>query len=410
MKKINGSKLFLAFLVLFNFFIQVPISVKANDNVCNILDGECTGKFNENIYPIYQVNPEIDLFYDVGLGFYVTTVLISSSGKQYYTPSVSDTTADIITVRHNIQFAEFLDSEKYYDVQIQFKIEGLTISSLDHFSLIDDNSTGHGTEFDHGSYGFDYDYEANSLTFNFKNLSGLTTITAIHLFFNINQTDALTFAATNIVVTDKTDSVLEEQEKEEQNNLLSSIIGWIQDILSAILNLPSLIYDKFIGVLTNIWNSIKNLPTLIANALKQFFENIVNAINKIQQWLTDLLNGIIQGLKDLFIPGDDYFKNYFDSLYYFFSEKLGILLLPFDILISLLEKFINLSSGDGIIHIPNIEFMGETLIPQFEYNLKADVTTLMGEYYDLYYLLTDVIIYSLLINFARIKFEEVVGG
>mgnify|MGYP003295845058 CR=1 FL=1 len=99
-----------------------------------------------------------------------------------------------------------------------------------------------------------------------------------------------------------------------------------------------------------------------------------------------------------------------NDIYKFFNDKLGILILPFDILISLLEKFSNLSSGDGIIHIPNIEFMNQTLIPQYDYNLKADVTNLMGEYYDLYYMITDVIIYSLLLNLARKKFEEVVGG
>lgn len=160
----------------------------------------------------------------------------------------------------------------------------------------------------------------------------------------------------------------------------------------------------------NIFTSITNLPSNIANSVKGFFDNIVNAVNKIQTWLVNLLDGIIQGLKSLFIPSDDYFKNYFDSLYDFFSEKLGILIMPLDILISLFENIMNLENGDGYIHVPNFEFMGVNLIPKTDYNLKVDVEKVLGNYYDMYYLLTDVIIYFMLFNMAKKKFEAIVGG
>lgn len=159
-----------------------------------------------------------------------------------------------------------------------------------------------------------------------------------------------------------------------------------------------------------IFTGITNLPTNIANSVKGFFDNIVNAVNKIQTWLVNLLDGIIQGLKSLFIPSDDYFKNYFDSLYDFFSEKLGILIMPIDILVSLFENIMNLDNGDGYIHVPNFEFMGVNLIPKTDYNLKVDVEKVLGNYYDMYYLLTDVIIYFMLFNMAKKKFETIVGG
>lgn len=160
----------------------------------------------------------------------------------------------------------------------------------------------------------------------------------------------------------------------------------------------------------NIFTGITNLPSNIANSVKGFFDNVVSTVNKIQTWLANLLDGIIQGLKSLFIPSDTYFKNYFDSLYDFFSEKLGILIMPVDILISLMNNITNLQNGDGYIHVPPFEFMGVNLIPKTDYNLKVDVEKVLGNYYDMYYLLTDVIIYYMLFNMAKKKFESIVGG
>lgn len=190
------------------------------------------------------------------------------------------------------------------------------------------------------------------------------------------------------------------------NNLAVEVSPTEEQILQDTNNKVGGIFET----VKNIFTGITNLPSNIANSVKGFFDNIVSAVNKIQTWLVNLLDGIIQGLKSLFIPSDDYFKNYFDSLYDFFSEKLGILIMPVDILISLMNNITNLQNGDGYIHVPPFEFMGVNLIPKTDYNLKVDVEKVLGNYYDMYYLLTDVIIYFMLFNMAKKKFESIVGG
>lgn len=85
------------------------------------------------------------------------------------------------------------------------------------------------------------------------------------------------------------------------------------------------------------------------------FGIITGGINSIGKWFQNLLTGILDGLKSLFIPDDGYFTSYFDELYTFFTEKLGVLLFPIDLFLDLLDRFINLEdNSSGLIHIPSI--------------------------------------------------------
>lgn len=80
----------------------------------------------------------------------------------------------------------------------------------------------------------------------------------------------------------------------------------------------------------------------------------------IWQTIKDLPGKFLDMLKSLFIPGNDYFSNWFNSMKTFFEEKLGFLVTPFDILFSFINNFLDLNDGDAIINIPNIT------VPNFE--------------------------------------------
>lgn len=153
----------------------------------------------------------------------------------------------------------------------------------------------------------------------------------------------------------------------------------------------------------NLFDGIMQLPDKIATSLKGFFDNVVESIN-------NLANTILEGIKNLFIPNDEYFSNYFDELYEFFTQKLGILMLPIDIIIDLFNGIMNINEGDGIIHIQEIKYMDVVLVQKQDYNLKNVIVEVMGNVYDIYYLFVDMILLSMVLNMARKKFDEIIGG
>lgn len=80
-------------------------------------------------------------------------------------------------------------------------------------------------------------------------------------------------------------------------------------------------------------------------------------------------NFIIDGLKGLFIPSDEYFKTYFDDLYSYFSDRFGFLSFPIDLLVRLIDLFANSSDRDCILTLPSFEISGEQLISEASFNL-----------------------------------------
>ena len=212
---------------------------------------------------------------------------------------------------------------------------------------------------------------------------------------------------------------VDEIDTTEQN--VSGILGFVKSIWEGITNLPGKITSGLSTFFSNVVNAVTNLP----NALKGFFDNIVNSItsmvtalkDKLQgvldgivNKLTDLGNFIINGLKGLFIPDNDFFSTYFDNLYDFFTEKLGVLIYPFTIIVRVLNCYANLGNGSGLINIPSYSFMGVNLWSSTTYDLKGAMSSILGSYYSIYYAFVDCIIIFLFINFCLKKFNSIVGG
>lgn len=161
--------------------------------------------------------------------------------------------------------------------------------------------------------------------------------------------------------------------------------------------------DDTKGFFETIIDAIIGLPQLFIDGLVSLFDTVVNAILS----LVDLL---LDGLKALFIPEDDYFSNYFDELYDFFSEKLGILFYPFDLLIRLVNYYLNIGKGSGMIYIPDININGWHIINSMSFDLQDTMSIALGSWYDLYYAFVDCVLVIALVNYARKMFDEVVGG
>lgn len=158
-----------------------------------------------------------------------------------------------------------------------------------------------------------------------------------------------------------------------------------------------------------IWETIKSIPGTIGT----FFDNLGT---KIGNFFKDLLDGILEGLKKLFIPEDDYFKNWFDDFKTYFEEKLGFIATPFTIIIDFVNSYLNLSSSnDIIIDVPDIS------VPNFEENKIISATTFnwsqtlrskqaLNTLWQLYLSFIDVYLILNFINLCESKYNRIFGG
>lgn len=123
-----------------------------------------------------------------------------------------------------------------------------------------------------------------------------------------------------------------------------------------------------------------------------------------------LVELILDGLKSLFVPEDGFFQNYFDEIQQWFSDRLGFLWTPFDIIIEVLERILNISFDEPIIKIPDIAepFTGQKLISQQEYNLNGLLENeILKNVHDIYFVCVDALIVFGLVNLTKKKIEEV---
>lgn len=123
-----------------------------------------------------------------------------------------------------------------------------------------------------------------------------------------------------------------------------------------------------------------------------------------------LIDLLIEGLKSLFVPEDGFFSEYFSELKDWFSDRLGFLWTPFDLIIEILNKMLNINFSEPIFHIPNIkEVVTDTLlISERDYNLNSLLENeIFKRVHDIYLLGVDAIIIFALINLAKVKIEEV---
>jgi len=126
-----------------------------------------------------------------------------------------------------------------------------------------------------------------------------------------------------------------------------------------------------------------------------------------------LITGLIDGIKSLFIPEGDFFSNWFNELWSFLQEKLGILLLPFTLIGDILTRFLSLSSGAYIISIPAVTMpiWGGTIIPATTFDFATLTSnSVIGNMHSIYLMVVDVIIIFALVNLAKKKYEEMMSG
>lgn len=93
----------------------------------------------------------------------------------------------------------------------------------------------------------------------------------------------------------------------------------------------------------------------------------------------------------------------------------GIIYYPFEVIIDFLTKFVNatnsMSSSSAVINIPELKFMGVTLIGQFTYDFNSLLTNdTLKTIHNIYLVVIDVMFSLMLVNLAKNTFAEIFGG
>lgn len=148
---------------------------------------------------------------------------------------------------------------------------------------------------------------------------------------------------------------------------------------------------------------------------KNIFERIGDILSFINPFSENffgkkLVELILEGLKSLFVPEEGFFSTYFDDLKNWFSDRLGFLWSPFDIVIEILNRILNINFSEPVIVIPEIQegFTGEKLISSQEYNLNDLLNNdIFNNIHNIYLVCVDAIILFALIHLAERKIEEV---
>lgn len=141
-------------------------------------------------------------------------------------------------------------------------------------------------------------------------------------------------------------------------------------------------------------------------------KEVVSYINPFSDnfFVYKLIDLLIEALKNLFIPGDEFFNNYFNELKEWFSNRFGFLAYPLDLVLDILNRILNINFTEPAFNIPEIKepITNTNLISatSFNFNTLLENSTLKTVH-DIYLILVDAVIIFALVNLAKLKFEEV---
>ena len=193
--------------------------------------------------------------------------------------------------------------------------------------------------------------------------------------------------------------------------------GWLGGLIDSIIEGINTVIEG----ISNVAQNIASLPSNIAGALRGFFQQVVSAVTSIGDQITNALttlgNFLIDGLKQLFIPSDGYFESVANDLSTFFSARLGLLLYPFDFLVSLGDRIAGLQTSEPTCTIPEIAYTdsddnkyvlieGQTLNV---YELVGRNDIIIGMH-QIYLTVMDGIIAFTLMALCWKRFDHIIGG
>lgn len=148
---------------------------------------------------------------------------------------------------------------------------------------------------------------------------------------------------------------------------------------------------------------------------KNIFQKLLDILSYINPFSENffvykLIELLLDMLKSLFIPSDDFLGTFFNDLYNWFCDRLGFLSYPLQLVVNILTRISNINFSEPILDIPNIPepFTGELLVHATKFNFNDLLNNnILKTVHDIYFVLIDAVIIFALVNLAKRKFEEV---
>lgn len=184
-----------------------------------------------------------------------------------------------------------------------------------------------------------------------------------------------------------------------------SIIELIKNTIQTISSQLESFWNQLAGEFTNLYNKMNQQHAEKLQSDQDTRDTITEESEKSRNFIVD---GIINGLKSLFIPSDDYFKAWFDDMYAFFNDRFGFLMFPVDLLVQMVNLYLNADSSFAGVPFPEFKWIdGTVVIPaqnvQFTF-LETDWG--QGIQQKLYFV-GNIIMIGALLSLMHRKFEEV---
>lgn len=215
------------------------------------------------------------------------------------------------------------------------------------------------------------------------------------------------------------------------------VIKLVNDVNKIYLDETYVLYDEIqftIGGLTEDDKEANRVNAIIASnnktteaieentkTNKNILEKIVEVLSYINPFSDNffgkkLVDLILDGLKSLFVPSDDFFTNWFDDLNSWLGDRFGILYFPVEIVLDFLNRVGGLAeTTDYTLTIPSfkLSFMGYEAVFFSGYTYDFNellVNETFKNIHTIYLTIVDVILYLCLIVLSYNTFVDVFGG
>lgn len=253
-------------------------------------------------------------------------------------------------------------------------------------------------------------------------ISGKTSVVGYRMnFYNDVKLRSIKFKLLDVSVTYSGSNSTVLATSPSSNNQDS--IGAVADAANALVDKQDTIIDQIVDTtqtisnqLYSFWNQLAGEFTNLYNKMNQQHAEKLQSDQDTRDTITEeseksrnfIVDGIINGLKSLFIPSDDYFKAWFDDMYAFFNDRFGFLMFPVDLLVQMVNLYLNADSSFAGVPFPEFKWIdGTVVIPaqnvQFTF-LETDWG--QGIQQKLYFV-GNIIMIGALLSLMHRKFEEV---
>ena len=146
-----------------------------------------------------------------------------------------------------------------------------------------------------------------------------------------------------------------------------------------------------------IWGTLKDVLSYINPFSENFF-------------VYKLIDLLVDALKSLFIPEEGFLNSYFEELMDWFSDRLGFLSYPLELILDILNRILNINFEEPVINIPDIyePTTNQKLISATSYNFNSLLgNNVFSTVHNIYLVLVDAVIVFGLVNLLKHKLEEV---